>query len=456
MADTAPTASGAGPEGSFRYRLLDALGKDQLQDAPDAQRRLQALIANWLRMENVVCLIGAGCSIEDGIGGKSVGKLEDAVLKIVHEKWKANDSIRKLIESRQSEKSKKDLLGFERWLTVLTNVSSLTNLAGTPIEGVSFKVGKIDASQIDELLKDIESAIYGYCALRLGEPSEQPVGHHAFFAKLIARDPALGRSQIFTLNYDTIIEQALDHLGIFYFDGFSGRADPKFDPTSYGLDIYYPGDVSEGRVRRFDRFMHLYKLHGSVHWVIQSDGSITARHPNLAALQTSRSLGDEKARLEQLSTLWPANEGRLGILPTANKFVQTLEAPFAHLFRFFQQRLQVPQTFLFVCGYGFGDEHVNSMIESGLMNVSLSMLIVCPDYLDFEKSESNISKWIERHRYLGERIFVLCPANKEDANKIATFDDFSSNIMPQVKWLDEFAALRRLEKSIEPSIARAK
>jgi len=34
----------------------------------------------------------------------------------------------------------------------------------------------------------------------------------------------------------------------------------------------------------------------------------------------------------------------------------------------------------------------------------------------------------------------------------ATFDDFASNVMPQVKWLDEFAALRRLEKTIEPSL----
>jgi len=51
----------------------------------------------------------------------------------------------------------------------------------------------------------------------------------------------------------------------------SGRTDPSFDPTGYGLDIYFPGDVSEGRVRRFDRFLHLYKLHGSINWVVNSE-----------------------------------------------------------------------------------------------------------------------------------------------------------------------------------------
>ena len=32
-------------------------------------------------------------------------------------------------------------------------------------------------------------------------------GHHAFLAKLVARDPSLGRVHLFTTNYDTLIEQ---------------------------------------------------------------------------------------------------------------------------------------------------------------------------------------------------------------------------------------------------------
>ena len=68
-----------------------------------------------------------------------------------------------------------------------------------------------------------------------------------------------------------------------------------------------------------------------------------------------------------------------GILPTANKFVQTLSMPFAHLFRAFQIRLSAPQTFLLVLGYGFGDDHVTRIIESALMNLSLVMLVIEPN-----------------------------------------------------------------------------
>jgi hypothetical protein len=79
-----------------------------------------------------------------------------------------------------------------------------------------------------------------------------------------------------------------------------------------------------------------------------------------------------------------------------------------------------------------------------------------PAGLDFEKNDSKIVKWVKRFRHLGERIFILCPSRKDDALQVATFGDFASNIMPQVKWLEEFTALRRLEKSFELTNSPAK
>lgn len=439
-------------EGSsdFAYRLLDPKGKDHLEDAADAQRRLQALIANWLRMENVVCLLGAGCSKSEGIGGLTLQELETAVLTTVAEKWKPNAEVSAFIEERTEQAKSEGAVGFEQWLTILSNAANLVNMNGTPVSAISFKSGDVDLADISKLLDDIEDAIFGHCGLVLPRPDEGPEGHHAFFAKVIARDAALGRVQVFTLNFDTVIEQALDHLRLYYFDGFSGRTAPSFDPAGYGLDIYYPGDVSEGRVRRFDRFLHLYKLHGSINWVVDAEGNVTAIQPSLAELKTQRNIADETKKLAEFGRLRAASDSRLGILPTANKFVQTLEAPFAHLFRLFAQRLQAPQTFLFVCGYGFSDDHVNSMIESGLANASLTMLIVSPEWIDLAVGGTPTSDWLRKHQHVGERIFLLCPSAKDKAFKVATFDDFALNIMPHVKWLDEFVALRQLEKIIQP------
>src|SRR5262249_34907813 len=43
----------------------------------DGNQRLQALIAEWLRMENAVVLAGSGCSVSSG------GKLRDGLERVI-------------------------------------------------------------------------------------------------------------------------------------------------------------------------------------------------------------------------------------------------------------------------------------------------------------------------------------------------------------------------------------
>jgi hypothetical protein len=236
----------------------------------------------------------------------------------------------------------------------------------------------------------------------------------------------------------------MEELGVQYFDGFSGRASSRFDPAVYGLDIYYPGDVSEGRVRRFDKFLQYYKLHGSLHWYVGDDGMYRARHRDLSFASDYRKLpAEEKAAKLQSEGFSTVNS--FGILPTSQKFTQTLDMPYAHLFRLFHARLNQPQTFFLVVGYGFGDDHVTRIIETALMNPSLVMLVVEPN------PQSAIVERVRRYQSLGQRAFVLTErlgAGEKCSYKIATFADFAQNIMPDVKWLDDYRRLRSFEEQI--------
>jgi len=417
-------------------------------DEKDAKHRLQALIAEWLRMENLVVLCGAGTSVT--IGGKIMANLERDVLEAVRATEDLPAGAAAIIESRQREEEKVRT-GFEDWLSFLVNARHLGTAPGSPFDGVKWK-GIADVSQaaLTSLTERIGKAIFAECALSLPESTLSAAGpaevapHLSFLAKLVARDSNLGRTHLFTLNYDTLFEQALELLGIQYFDGFTGRANARFDPSVYGLDIYYPGEVAEGRVRRFDKFVHLYKLHGSIHWQVQGH-ELRARHPDLHPFKTYLALesaAEKGAKLDALGENIPP----VGILPTANKFAQTLAMPFAHLFRSFQIRLSAPQTFLLVLGYGFSDDHVTKIIETALMNPSLVMLVVEPD-----PNNKTIER-IRRYKDLGKRAFVLTPtvaAFKADRFKHATFDEFARSVMPDVQWLDDFLRLRRFEKQIE-------
>ncbi len=336
----------------------------------DARLRLNALIAEWLRMENLVVLAGAGTSVTSG--GKTMPGLENEVLKIIKLLPKLPASVGPIIDARAATPAAGALpkLSFEEWLSYLANASFIGASETSPFSGVQWR-GVANPTQADLLwfVDQIGKAIFAECALTLADSGEaattatQIAPHLAFLAKLVARDSNLGRAHVFTLNYDTIFEQGLELLGIQYFDGFTGRADARFDPSVYGLDIYYPGEIAEGRVRRFDKFLHFYKLHGSIHWQVR-EGELRARHPDLHDAKAYQSLdtAGKAKKLEELTKGVPT----IGILPTANKFVQTLTMPFAHLFRSFQIRLSAPQTFLLVLGYGFGDEHVTHIIESAL------------------------------------------------------------------------------------------
>lgn len=437
---------GPSDDGNVNDLLAELNGKDSRQ-------RLQALIAEWLRMENLVVLAAAGTSVTSG--GKTMETLEREVLATVRAMPDLPATIGAVIDARAEETGASEAQNkpsFEEWLSFLANANFIGSSQKSPFGGVRWR-GNAHPTQdnLSWFVMRIGRAIFAECALTL--PDTSPLAgtagdiapHLAFLSKLVARDSNLGRAHLFTLNYDTLFEQALELLGIQYFDGFTGRADARFDPSVYGLDIYYPGEVAEGRVRRFDKFLHFYKLHGSIHWQVRGD-ELRARHPDLREFVTYR--GDDAAgkakKLIELTDALPV----VGVLPTANKFTQTLTMPFAHLFRSFQIRLSAPQTFLLVLGYGFGDDHVNHIIEAALMNPSLVMLVVEPN------PQSPTINRIRQYKDLGKRAFVLTQteeAFKATKYKLATFDDFARSIMPDVQWLDDFLRLRRFEKQIQAS-----
>lgn len=459
-----------------KYKLLSPVSAGESEDLlankspSDGLRRMQALLADWLRMENVVVLTAAGTSFSAGgrlMAGGRATNLECLVLHAVQQCTLAADAAA-IIRHRISlwpAAPMQGPTGFEEWLSYLFNAAELSRPEKSPIRAVSWK-GKDaggtdrdvapDAAALKTLRTLIERAIFAECALEIerrelsGPDGEKTSGHIPFLAKLASRDTNLGRTHLFTLNYDTLFEQAMEELGIQYFDGFSGKTKARFDPAVYGLDIYYPGDVAEGRVRRFDKFLQFYKLHGSIHWQADAGGIVRARHRDLGFAGPYRA-ADSTKKAELLVSPGFESINSFGILPTSQKFTQTLDMPYAHLFRLFHARLNQPQTFLLVLGYGFGDGHVTRIIETALMNPSLVMLVVEPN------PASAIVERIRRYQSIGQRAFVLTERVSEGAGcsfQVATFADFAQNVMPDVKWLDDYKRLRNFEDQLRKTEER--
>jgi hypothetical protein len=77
-----------------KYKLLAPVSAGQTENLvvektpEEGQRRIQALLADWLRMENVVVLTAAGCSVGAGgrlMAGKPETNLECLVLEAVEQ-----------------------------------------------------------------------------------------------------------------------------------------------------------------------------------------------------------------------------------------------------------------------------------------------------------------------------------------------------------------------------------
>src|SRR5262249_10384655 len=141
------------------------------------------------------------------------------------------------------------------------------------------------------------------------------------------------------------VEQAADADGIVILDGFVGTIRRTFRPESYEQDLYFPAATTEGNVHRLDRVVHLYKLHGSLTWRSEDPSPENPYGIGFA------STGTPKSPL---------------IFPTPAKYDETLGMPYSELFRRFAHAVVRPQSVLIVIGYGFGDEHVNTIIKQAL------------------------------------------------------------------------------------------
>ena len=90
---------------------------------------------------------------------------------------------------------------------------------------------------------------------------------------LMDRESAVINKQanIFTTNYDIVLEYAFESIFLDYNDGFKGRITPYFSTTNFNR-LYYERAISTNRCIEIP-IVNLLKLHGSVTWKI-SEGKL--------------------------------------------------------------------------------------------------------------------------------------------------------------------------------------
>lgn len=191
-----------------------------------------------------------------------------------------------------------------------------------------------------------------------------------FLLSFASRTGNRERLNIFTTNYDRLIEIGAELAGIHLIDRFVGNMMPIFRSSRLNLDIHYNPPGIRGEPRYLEGVARLTKLHGSVDWV-QTGTEIRRIGLPFGA----------KAITPYLSApgLNKADALKLMIYPNSAKDRETAEYPYVELFRDFAAAICRPNSTLVTYGYGFGDEHINRVIHDMLTIPSTHLVVISFD-----------------------------------------------------------------------------
>ncbi|RWR02590.1 hypothetical protein ED28_07520 [[Pantoea] beijingensis] len=285
-------------------------------------------------------------------------------------------------------------------------IASRTLLKTIDICGENFSLEEIEEIH-NKILKHIADTIrFGYI-----ESPEKEIGdkdnyivdikEHFDFIQTLFYSLRAGVNErrrpirLFTTNYDTLLEDALALNRIPYWDGFSGGA-VAYRSYKYGQSE----PTSEAKA-------NVIKMHGSIDWFQHEDGSLW--------------------RVRDKDT-YPIKNNRVLIYPQSTKYIATQKDPFSSQFDLFRKSLStLSYHVLIICGYSFGDEHINQEIYLSMSNPNNKTIILAFCQEADNQLPTVLTEW--RNGLWGDRIYIatqngLYVADRPAIKRKEEYDDW--------------------------------
>jgi hypothetical protein len=191
----------------------------------------------------------------------------------------------------------------------------------------------------------------------------------SFLMSFASRTGSRDRLNIFTTNYDRLIEMGAELTGLHLLDRFIGNLTPIFRSSRLDIDMHYNPPGIRGEPRFLEGVVRFSKLHGSVDW-IQQERDIRRIGLPFGATDIKPYFNCSGLNYSALDVM---------IYPNAGKDRETLDYPYVDLFRDFASAICRPNNTLVTYGYGFGDEHINRIIDDMLTIPSTHLVIISFD-----------------------------------------------------------------------------
>ena len=227
--------------------------------------------------------------------------------------------------------------------------------AGVPIDRKLYSAAQLRAA-VEQIKQSISSAI----------DKQVEIETHRAFVQAVHRPVRVGKAapgsivDYLVLNYDTVIEDALAIERIPFSDGIDGGVTGWWNPVTFDRDALAA---------------RVLKLHGSIDWREVAGDSLPRRiAPNLQV---------QDMRNRDI-LIWPAS----------TKYRETQLDPFAQLAdraRLVLRPTRGSQRVLVICGYAFGDAHINIEIERALRESTGDLTVIA--FSSEEEPVGRLKEW---------------------------------------------------------------
>ncbi|RUO58799.1 SIR2 family protein [Pseudidiomarina marina] len=185
-----------------------------------------------------------------------------------------------------------------------------------------------------------------------------------FLVSFSSRSATRERLNLFTTNYDRLIEYGAELAGVRLIDRFVGTINPVFRSSRVEVDMHYNPPGIRGEPRYLEGIVHFTKLHGSLDWAAK-DNVIKRFALPYGASDITQYASDDQINLM--------------VYPNSSKDRETSEYPYVEMFRDLAASACRANSTLVVYGYSFGDEHINRVLVDMLSIPSTHLVIISYD-----------------------------------------------------------------------------
>jgi hypothetical protein len=279
--------------------------------------------------ESIGFFISAGCPLSVELPNKEDWPLIPDVKQLtifINEQLVDNEKhtllLSELAKTGKSPENIEDILSFLRSLILVSKGGSVRGLV---------------ESELLQLEKDICSEIVKKLDVELPH-DETPYHRLCNWIRSIDRKSSV---ELFTTNYDLLLEQALESLEVPYFDGFVGSRRSFFDLRA----------VEDNLIPK--HWSRLWKIHGSINWYQE----------NIAGEKKVYRSSEIKHDASHL------------IYPSHLKYEESRKMPYLALIDQLNRFIRKKSSLLILCGYSFHDNHLNDAIINALKSNPTGMVL---------------------------------------------------------------------------------